>query len=557
MNRYFVQDGILTVENDLFSTTFSGVASASSRPVTDCLSVPYLEITAEKIDGSKGCYCLWEDLPVVRMPEYREETLLTLEGEHWIIRNIKLAAFTDENDTLTEEGRAHLFQRNLKPRTGEIFFFEDPETDRALVIVSEAPDFQTTTLTVKKGAVVVENGGNGLMLGFCKRGECEALCRNYCRHAMNRTSLETMSNTWGDRNSTARVRLDFVLREVDAAEDMGVDIVQIDDGWQLGSTATCPRDEKRRRIFAGDYWLHDPDRFPEGLAPVSAAAAEKGIKVGMWFAPDSHDDFALLERDIAVLRKAYFEWGIRFFKLDMYWVSTPTEQRAMLRLLKAIYEFGDDVSVQMDVTRNLRLNYLCGREYGTVFVENRYTYTANSFPHRILRNLWTIGRYLPASRFQFELINPDLYSEKYRPEDPFAPQKYDMDYLFASVMLSNPLFWMEMQFLARERRDQLKRVMPQWKKHRQALATGDVMPIGDLPTGRSFTGFCVSSGERAEYLLLFREVTDGDTFEFSAPVNGGTPEILASNGTVSVELSHGTVRATFSKPRCYAFVKIN
>ena len=106
MNRFFVQDGILTVENDLFSTTFSGVSSASSRPVTDCLSVPYLEITAEKIDGSQGCYCLWEDLPVVRMPEYREETLLTLEGEHWIVRNIKLAAFTDENDTLTEEGRA-------------------------------------------------------------------------------------------------------------------------------------------------------------------------------------------------------------------------------------------------------------------------------------------------------------------------------------------------------------------------------------------------------------------------------------------------------------------
>lgn len=154
-------------------------------------------------------------------------------------------------------------------------------------------------------------------------------------------------------------------------------------------------------------------------------------------------------------------------------------------------------------------------------------------------------------------VENDLYSEKYRPEDLFAPQKYDMDYLFASVMLSNPLFWMEMQFLARERREQLKRVMPQWKKHRQALATGDVMPIGDLPTGRSFTGFCVSSGEKAEYLLLFREVTDGDIFEFSAPVNGGTPEILASNGTVSVELSHGTVRATFSKPRCYAFVKIN
>ena len=72
-----------------------------------------------------------------------------------------------------------------------------------------------------------------------------------------------------------------------------------------------------------------------GLKYVADYGASKNLKTGMWFAPDSHDNFALLERDTAVLKKAYDQWGIRFFKLDMYWVNTNDERDRFLKLLES------------------------------------------------------------------------------------------------------------------------------------------------------------------------------------------------------------------------------
>ena len=241
----------------------------------------------------------------------------------------------------------------------------------------------------------------------------------------------------------------------------------------------------------------------------------------------------------------------------MFWVLSDADRDRFLELLRTIYSFGDDVAVQLDVTRNARMNYLCGRQYGTVFVENRYTAKGNSFPHRILRNLWMLSKYLPASKFQFEMVNPDLFCDAYPENDPFVPSKYDMDYLFACVMLSNPLFWMEMQFLSEKRRDELKKLMTVWKSCRNDLAKSDVVPIGNKPNGRSFTGFSVMLDGKPAYLLLFREVTERDSaiLEVGSPV--GKVEILASNTQAELYPSENTMQVKLAKPRSYVFVKCN
>lgn len=558
MTHYEIKNGALTVGNDLFSFTFPGVDTVTAEACdAGGLSVPFCNITAE---GAGRCrhYHVWDDLPLVYMPDYGESELLTLKGDHWIVRTVKLNAFTDENDTLTSESETHMFMGKLfGGAKGEIFLLEDPLSGDAIVIISETPDYKSATLTIKNYVLSVDNGTDGLALGFCKVGECEALCRAYYRHARAPKPLVTMSNTWGDRNGYDRVCRDFVLREIDAAKDIGVDIVQIDDGWQTGSTGdTTRRDAQGRREFKGDFWDLRMDRFPNGMREVTDYATKDGIKVGLWFAPDSHNDFDQLERDKAVLRRAYEEWGLRFFKLDMFWVMTDTERDRFLELLREIYSFGDDVAVQLDVTRNLRMNYLCGRQYGTVFVENRYHGSANSFPHRILRNMWMIGKYLPTQKFQFELINPDLFTECYAEGDPFVPTLYDMDYLFATVMLSNPLFWMEMQFLSTERRAELKEIMSVWKSCREELAAADVLPVGQKPSGRSFTGFTASVDGKAKYILLFREVTDKDSAVIEAPVSAGEVEILATNADVEVKLLDGAVQVRLSKPRAYVFARI-
>ena len=490
---------------------------------------------------------------------------MDLAGEHWTVRNVHLHAFTDDGDTLTDEDVRHMFARNVfypvdrnvsAPLTGNLFFLENPEDGTAITIVSETPDYQTASLKVLKGAVKIENGGNGLAVGFCKIGECEKLARDYYRHAKKPRPLITMSNTWGDCNSQDRVCSAFIKREVDAAAEIGIDIVQIDDGWQEGYRMPGTANGQGRRTFLDPFWELVDERFPEGMKHVTDYAAAKGVQIGLWFAPDTDNDYERFDRDVAVLKKAYDEWGARFFKLDMYWVTSDAQRDRFLDLLRAIYSFGDDVAVQLDITRNGRMNYLCGRQFGTVFVENRYTKTANSFPHRILRNLWMVSHYVPASKFQFELINPELNRESYRPGDPFQPSLFDMDYMFAAVMLSNPLIWMEMQFLPENRRAELKRIIPVWKEHRGVLARADVMPVGEKPSGRSFPGFFISENGEQKYLLLFREVTDkADTVIF-APVKAAEAKILAAKAGVSVDITDGVIRAHFDKERAYAFIQL-
>ena len=559
--HYTLENGVLTVKNSLFAKDFSAIVSATESLVSPkSRSSPYNRISATREDGSEVTFDLWDDIPLVRIGDDSEDVLFKLVGEHWTVRAIKLNAFTDDVDTLAEDTQYNYFYQGFqKPIVGDIFFFEDPETDNAMIVISETPDWTRGELRIpqrKDCSVILKNKGYPVIIGYCKKGECEALCRSYFRHVNNCPELVTMSNTWGDCNSRDRVCDAFIDKEIDAAHEIGVDIVQIDDGWQVAGTVYPRTWDDDGLLFDEHAWDHNVERFPHGIMHLTDKAKSLGVKVGLWFVPASRRCFERLEADKEVITRCYNEYGARFFKLDMYQAVSKEHTDKFIELLEHIHSLGDDVSVQMDVTRHDRLNYLCGNEYGTIFVENRYTKTANSFPHRVLRNLWTISKYQPSNRFQFELINPDLNKGSYREGDPFAPANYDMDYLFASVMLSNPLFWMEMQFLSDERRAQLIPLMNVWKEHRHALAKADVMPIGEIPSGRSNTGFYISKDGKPEYLLLFREANDRDTAVFTIPADSAEAELLYSNTDVNVKIEKGVVTAQLAKSRAYAFIKL-
>lgn len=546
---------MFTVSTPLITYSIPDVASAEEAILSDAggLSLPCRRTAFTYTDGTCGAISLWDDLAAVRL-EGARGTLLTLPGKHWIIRAVKLHTFTDYSDTLTVESEHYLMNRGLRiSPTGTIFFLEDSVSGDAWIILSEAPDYVESPLCIKEGNVSLDNGDNPIILGRCRAGECEALCRACYRHICKGKIPFAMSNTWGDRNGFSRVCDAFVRREMDAGEQLGVDIVQIDDGWQTGSTRDCGRDEQNRRIFADPFWALNEERFPAGMQSMAEYAAGKGLKTGLWFAPDYHGNFALRARDKEVLRRAYEEWGIRFFKLDMFWIENDAEKEGMLDILSYIYSLGNDVAVQLDVTHGTRLGYFCGAQYGTLFVENRYTRSGNAFPHRVLRNLWNLGRFIPTTKFQFELINPTLHTEFYEENDPFAPARYSMDYIFAVTMLANPLFWMEMQFLPEEQRKQLAPLMQAWKAHRADFADADIVPIGERPSGRSLTGFSVRAKE-CEYLLLFREVTDSAVMEISS--DAGRITVLASNTAPQATCADGKIRVTLPEERSYAFIRV-
>ena len=274
--------------------------------------MPYYEARATRFDGSEVSYQMWEDLPIIRISDDSEESLFSMNGEHWTIRTVKLNAFTDDVDTLTEVNEYNLFFRGIqKTLKADILFFESTLTDEAFIIISETPYHVRGELSIKQNRqirtsspVVFKNGGYPVVIGACKKGECEALCRNYLRHANNAKNLITMSNTWGDCNGDSRVCEEFIYKEIESAKEIGVDIVQIDDGWQVGNTLyPIPRDEIGCRIFDDPCWDLNTERFPNGIMPLSEFAGKQGIKIGMWFAPSSHNGFALLERDKAVMKK--------------------------------------------------------------------------------------------------------------------------------------------------------------------------------------------------------------------------------------------------------------
>lgn len=484
-------------------------------------------------------------------------TTFEIKGEHWTVKSVKLNAFTDNNDTLIETETHHLFKKSLfHPMYGDIFFLENHENENAIVIITENADCDNSELNIYKGVVEI-TGETDVQIHHCTIKQSESVCRKILKDDQSSKSLMAMSNTWGDKNGSTRVCREFVLKEIDCAQQLGIDIVQIDDGWQMGDTAwKSERDELKRRTFKDGYWDINYQRFPNGLKEISEYANEKNIRMGLWFAPSSHNCYAHFSRDVEVLKKAYTDWGFNFFKLDMYFVTNNQEKEKILGMLKTIYKLGDDVAVQMDITRFSRLNYLCGRQFGTIFAENRYTASANSFPHRVLRNLWTLSRFIPTSRFQFEIVNPDLNCEAYDKNDPFAPTNYDMDYLFATVMFCNPLFWMELQHLSDKRKNELKNIINIWKSYREELSKCDIRPIGQKPDGRSFTGFCASLNGKDKYLLLFREVTSNSKCVLISDVNSKKTNLIASNSNCEINLSNGIISLNMEQQRSYAFIEL-
>ena len=253
-----------------------------------------------------------------------------------------------------------------------------------------------------------------------------------------------------------------MLREIERAKQMGVDIIQIDDGWQLGVTANSLR--KKGGVWEGyyadnsDFWAGNPERFPSGLKTVVDKAREYGIEFGLWFSPDSSNDFENYQKDIATLMNLYNTYGIRYFKFDGVKIRNKLCEMRFIKLLQELTNRPKgDMRFNLDVTAEARFGYMYMPQFGTLFVENRYTDFPNYFPHNTFKNVWNLAHVIPTRRLQMELLNTRRNTDKYEGL-LFAPNTYSPDYLFASVMVANPLFWMEMSNLDDDYADSLAKI---------------------------------------------------------------------------------------------------
>ncbi|WP_284645977.1 alpha-galactosidase [Paenibacillus silviterrae] len=326
-----------------------------------------------------------------------------------------------------------------------------------------------------------------------------------------------MSNTWGDRSRDGRVCEEFLLAELHAASRLGIDVVQIDDGWQKGVTTNSVNAKTAGGRWSdyynggGDFWTVHPERFPRGLVPVTELAKQLRIKLGLWYSPDSENDFANWEKDIETLLRLHREHGVCMFKMDGVHIRSKLGESRFVRILRQVVrETGGQVDFNLDTTSQQRLGYLGKTQYGNLFLENRYTDWKNYYPHWTLRNLWMLSPFVPSSKLQMEFLNVNRNKELYA-GDPLAPAACGQVYSYAVTAFANPLAWMELTGLDAAQTAALSAVIQAIKPYHKDILAGHVLPIGDEPTGTGWTGLQSLQGDDSGYLLVIRELNPSST----------------------------------------------
>lgn len=453
-----------------------------------------------------------------------------LPGKHWSLTPVEFFDRTDVTNTLVQTSPI-LAYRTEKHLAGNILFADDMLQDRGIFILKEAPcgyahlnypgyDFicqigEIRTVGIGFDPKYLDETNwvryYGFVTGVTSDGELGKLSalRKYQENIrIRKTGRDEliMMNTWGDRGQDAKVSEKFVLDELDAGAKLGITHFSIDDGWQIGRSGASVYGGSLDNIWDNpDYWKPKPDKFPNGFFPVLKRGKELGIEVCLWFNPSRDESYAHWENDADIMIDFYRKYGIRTFKIDGVDLLDKKAEINLRKMFKKVINATNQNAVfELDVTGIWkRFGYHYFNEYGDIFLENRYTDWENYYPHWTLRNLWMLSKYVPPQNMQIEFLNKWRNVDMYLPDDLFAPYNIPFDYIFAITMMAQPLAWFEGTGLPEEAFN-IAPLINTYKEHWGDIHSGQIFPIGDEPTGTSWTGFQSINGDTG-YFLVFRE----------------------------------------------------
>ena len=508
---------------------------------------------------------------------------LDVAAEHTRLTQVTLLDQTDVHNELVFEKEWLLSTAEGALRLeGNLFVLENTLTKAGLVLLKMAPlpharpvhdewDLEAgmrgrlTRLTLS-GHGLDPTGGAGyasVVLAYSGgvAGRTEAIqgWQRQLRRFDPARDARFLSNTWGDRSRDARINAEFMKSEIAAGAKLGVDVIQIDDGWQKGRTSNSARGPGVWNGYWSQdahFWDADAARFPGGLAPLVKLAAGQGMRFGLWFGPDSSGDFANWERDAGRILQLHREDGIDYFKIDSVKAVSKAGERNLRRLFdRVLTESKGKVVFDLDVTAEIRPGYFGLCDVGPIFLENRYTDFHRYWPHQTLRNLWKLAHYIDPARLRMEVLNNTRNAAQYA-DDPLAPARYSPEWLFASVMFASPLGWFETSNLPEAYVAGMSGMAKAWKARRADLFRGTILPVGEAPDGTNWSGFASYAADRATgYLLLFRGVNETAEWHGEVPPfrsGSYSVEVLGGKGTVTVE--GGVVRARVEQSPGFVWV---
>ncbi|OGO80599.1 MAG: hypothetical protein A2Y21_03105 [Clostridiales bacterium GWC2_40_7] len=467
---------------------------------------------------------------------------LPLNSIHYKWKAVSFKDVTDHNNNLVKVEEGLLYKNEINKLQGNILFIKELLSEDGIFFIKEGPtpfayqggmqnDFciqgneiytcgwgiNVADLNNIYGAI--STYGSAIALWS---GDEEALYTLHKYHRAvhkfdNSRDAYVMSNTWGDRSKDGKVGGDFLLKELECAKRLGISFYQIDCGWQKGVTVNSI---SAGGVWEGYYendpgfWEVDRNRFSRGLEPIVESADEKGINLGLWFSPDSARDFENWQKDADILITLFRKYGVTAFKLDGIKIRSKNgEEKFFSMMQKVVGESGGRVFFNLDTTAETRSGYFGRVQYGCIFLENRYTEWGNYYPHWTLRNLWMISKYYPTFRLQVEFLNVKRNANLYG-NDILAPVHCGIEYSFAVTMFANPLAWMELSALDSESAGMLGKVIPVYRKHQDDILSGYILPIGEEPSGTSWTGFqSIKDGEKG-YIIIIKEYNDENLHSF-------------------------------------------
>lgn len=304
------------------------------------------------------------------------------------------------------------------------------------------------------------------------------------RYPIDKTrDIYIQANTWGSGSNQAGAKQESVLRELEVQAELGVDIQQIDDGWQVSYKD----------------WSLRSDWYPQGWSIVRQRAEELGVKLGLWG--------AAMPITLDVLNKSFDEGGFVSYKLDFAHLGNHTNMDALITKIRDFVKYtGHKVRVNWDLTENApRFGYFWAKEYGCVYLENRKPIDPVQvvyIPSLVLRDCWQLAKYTNINKFQTSIQNCAM-------TNPNSSDAYlhTQSYATAIGLSGVPLLFMETQFLDRGARDEMKYIFSKYKYYRNEIFESYAFPIGDLPDNKSWTGFQYVHKDGG-YLLIFREINN-------------------------------------------------
>jgi alpha-galactosidase len=495
-----------------------------------------------------------QDRPAEKQIDTPDE--LSLAPQHLRITQVSFSADTDHHNQLVfpREWMVMNNESDLMLR-GNLFFAEDVVTGSGLIFLKQAALPEARAVQTGADLRVVSNtrtfrflsqGFASVVLAYKggRAGRIEALQtyqRQLRQYVPGRDGV-LLTNTWGDRKRDA-IDAGFVAKDIAADRKLGADVMEIDDGWQIGRSMNSARGPGVANGFQSTptpFWDVDATRFPNGLEPLLKQCAAGHMGIGLWYAPDSSHEFANWQKDADQILEFYHRQGIANFKFDsINMTSQKAEDNLHSMFDRILVESNGAVTIDLDVTgTGRRPGYFGLMESGPIFVENRYTDFHRYWPHLTLRNLWELSEYVDPLRLRMEFLNNTRNEARYA-NDPLAPAKYTPDALFATVMMANPLGWFDSSDLPEKYIAAVAPLVKTWKRERDAMHRGTLIPIGDAPDGVSWTGFATAGTKPdASYALVFRELNAEADWSVKLPMSqGGSPRVtlLAGSGTAKVE----------------------